>query len=221
MEKIVFIVAHPDDVACGAGGTALLLKNHYEIHVLCASKGECGIPGKSLSESAAIRELEERAADAHIKAHIHFLGAIDGEIFADRPLVEQTTALLRDLNPKAVFTGWTIDTHNDHAAVSELTRMALRRWEGNPELYYFELGLGFQTSCFMPDIYVDISAVTEEKIAMLRCHASQNGDNDGLLDETLRTTDRFRGIEARVNFAEAFKLPLPITNRFRSILFEI
>ena len=40
MENIVFIVAHPDDMAYGMGGTAWLLKEKYNLHILCTTRGE-------------------------------------------------------------------------------------------------------------------------------------------------------------------------------------
>jgi LmbE family N-acetylglucosaminyl deacetylase len=89
--SIVFVVAHPDDLAIIMGGTALLLKDRYQLHVLCASKGERGYPWKGVGrlkpinpEIATIRAKEEKAACAMLGANLTFLGQIDGEIFAGR-----------------------------------------------------------------------------------------------------------------------------------------
>ena len=42
MKSILLVVAHPDDLAWGMGGTDLLLKDRYHLHVVCATTGECG-----------------------------------------------------------------------------------------------------------------------------------------------------------------------------------
>ena len=42
---IAFVTGHPDDVAFAMGGTAWLLKDKYQLHVFCATRGERGYPG--------------------------------------------------------------------------------------------------------------------------------------------------------------------------------
>ena len=43
MDSILFIVAHPDDLAFGMGGTALLMKDKFKLHIFCATRGERGM----------------------------------------------------------------------------------------------------------------------------------------------------------------------------------
>ena len=52
-ESVVFIVAHPDDVANAMGGTAWLLREKYNLHVFCATRGQRGIAGKTPEEAPA------------------------------------------------------------------------------------------------------------------------------------------------------------------------
>lgn len=43
---VAFVLAHPDDLDHSMGGTAWMLKDAYDLHVFCATKGEHGIRGK-------------------------------------------------------------------------------------------------------------------------------------------------------------------------------
>lgn len=81
MDAIVFVVAHPDDVAYGMGGTATLLKDKYHLHVVCATRGDRGKKGTSMAETSALREKEEIAACKQLGAELTFLNLIDREVF--------------------------------------------------------------------------------------------------------------------------------------------
>jgi LmbE family N-acetylglucosaminyl deacetylase len=222
MENIVFIVAHPDDMAYGMGGTAWLLKEKYNLHVLCATRGEKGLPGvMSEKETAAIREPEERqATEDLLGATETFLGRIDREVFADKVTSEKVANILIELNPVAVFTLWPIDSHPDHSAVSELTKKAIFISELDCELLFCEERLDCQTSQFQPDIYVDISSVMDFKLQMLRKHVCQN-PNDKMAQCAIKQSGA-RGMKRSVEYAEGFKTIHPLgTNRKNSILLEL
>lgn len=83
MESVLFVVPHPDDLAYGMGGIAFLLRDKFDLHLLCATKGERGIPGRSLDETGITREEEQKAACELLGANLNFLGKIDRELYAD------------------------------------------------------------------------------------------------------------------------------------------
>ncbi len=220
MKKVVFLTAHPDDAVCAAGGTALLMRDRFELHILCATRGERGLRNVSMEETARIREAEERrAAELLGAAEVTFLDRIDRELLPDDATCRMVAERLSKLDPAALFTIWPIDSHPDHSAVSEIARKALFYSGLAPEFYYFEEDLGSQTTRFTPDIYVDISTVIDEKVEAIRCHACQNREDH--MAQRTRQRNFFRGRECNLEYAEGFKMPLPMTNRFRSILFEL
>ncbi|OGV51435.1 MAG: hypothetical protein A2X49_16925 [Lentisphaerae bacterium GWF2_52_8] len=182
MKNIAFVFAHPDDLAHAAAGTAMLLSKKFNIHAICATKGERGIAGASLQEAATIREKEQKKESKLMGAKLSFLGLIDGEVFASKENSEKLAALLKKIKPVAVFTMWPVDWHHDHAAISDMTRKALRiaGMLGSAELFYFPGGLGSQTVHFNPEIYIDVARVHEKKLEMVRTHKCQN-TNDSLL----------------------------------------
>ena len=210
--NILCTAAHPDDIAHAMGGTAMLLKDRYKLHVVCATKGERGIKGKSMSEAAAIREKEEAAACATMGAELTFLGEIDGEVFAGRDVCERIAAIVKELEPVAVFTLWPINVA-DHLMAAAATVKALYMADRffTTELYFYENGMGGQTNQFEPDLYVNISDVIEQKRALVRCHASQN-PSERMVEDVIDRS-RIRGRLARCEYAEGFKTAMPLMAR--------
>ena len=209
--NIVIIVAHPDDVSNSMGGTALLLKDKYALHVLCATRGERGIRGKSYDEAGAIREKEEAAACKLLDASLTFLDRINGQLFADREICQRVADLLKDLRPVAVFTLWPLNRHEDHTTVYEITikALGLAGLKDSVQLYMTENSIGGQTIQFDPDLYVDITPVIDAKRAVVACHVSQN---QGDLERVIKR-NRIRGLFANCDYAEAFKTWYPLVTR--------
>ena len=208
MDTVVCLAAHPDDVAACMGGTLLLLKDRCNLHVLCATKGERGLPGRPMDETAAIRQAEEQSACDLLGAKLTFLGRIDAEAYADRQICGRVAALLDEIGPSVLFTLWPIDQHPDHSAVSEVARKALGAGQAKCPVVYFEAALSCQTSQFVPDVYVDVTDVTDRKIELIRLHACQNRD-DQLVDFSMKQST-FRGWECGCRYAEGFKLTRPL-----------
>jgi len=219
MEKILFLVAHPDDVAFGMGGTALLLKEKFELQVVCATRGEKAWKEHTLEETAGKRKSEEKDACKMLGAELSFLDEIDLELLPSQNVIDKVASILKQIDFRAVFTLWPIDVHPDHSAIYEICRKAIRAAWKKTELYFCEEGFGIQTTAFHPDVYVDISGVINEKIKMLRLHECQNQD-DRMVKLILKQNE-FRGLEVSCAYAEAFKMPVPITNRTKSVLMEI
>ena len=207
MASIVAVFAHPDDVADGMGGAALLLNDTFDLHLVCATKGERGLPGRSPEDTAAIREKEEKRECALLDANLDFLGRIDAELIVDAEACRRTAEIVRRTNPLAVFTLWPVDNHPDHAAASEIARRAVLMAGSPAEIVYFEAGED-QTELFTPSVYLDISEVMDKKLELVRCHECQN-PNDSLAQHSLRKASR-RGKEIGCAYAEGYR-PLPIS----------
>ncbi len=207
--NIVITGAHPDDIAHSMGGTAWLLKDRYRLHVLCMTKGDGGIKDKSREEAAAIREEEERAACRLLGANLRFMGQTDGQVFAERELCETMAAIFDELKPAAVFTLWPINVP-DHAATQHATMKAMNMADiyCTSEFYMYESGPGGQTNQFEPDIYVNIDTVVDQKRELIRCHRSQNPDEEAVERRLQRNI--WRGKLARCDYAEPFRTPWPL-----------
>jgi len=201
---VVCVGGHPDDPESGCGGTLTQYAAlGHAVTVVYLTRGERGISGKSLDEAAAIRSAECQAACRIMGAKPLFFGQIDGATEVTRAQVDAMKRLLDAEHPDVVLTHWPVDTHMDHQVTSMLT---IRAWmEGRPrasQLYFFEVNSGSQTEGFLPDTYVDISSVVEQKKAALFAHVSQDGQ--GIWREHHEIMARWRGREVGVPAAEAF-----------------
>jgi len=200
--KIVCVGAHPDDPESGCGGTlARYAALGHAVTIVYLTRGERGIAGKSLDEAARIRTAECEAACRIIGAKPAFFGQIDGATEVTRAHVDAMQRLLAAQSSDVLFTHWPVDTHMDHQVASMLT---IRSWMNlkTPLLYFFEVNTGSQTEGFLPNTYVDISPVLEQKKRALFAHVSQDGQ--GIWREHHEVMAQWRGREVGVAAAEAF-----------------
>src|SRR6187200_3521859 len=77
---VVCVGGHPDDPESGCGGTlARYAALGHRVTIVYLTRGERGIPGKSLAEAAAIRTAEAERACEILGAAPVFAGQIDGD----------------------------------------------------------------------------------------------------------------------------------------------
>jgi LmbE family N-acetylglucosaminyl deacetylase len=112
------------------------------------------------------------------------------------------TTLLASHKPDVLLTHWPIDTHMDHQVASMLTIRAWMTMRPAPALYFFEVNSGSQTEGFLPNAYVDITTVVEQKKSALFAHVSQDGK--GIWREHHQIMAQWRGREIGVAAAEGF-----------------
>lgn len=199
---VVCVGAHPDDPESGCGGTlGRYAALGHSVTIVYLTRGERGIAGTPLDEAARIRSAEAETACKILGAKAQFFGQIDGATEVTRDQVAAMERLLASIRPDLVFTHWPVDTHPDHQVASVL---AIRAWMrlAASQLYFFEVNSGSQTEGFLPNTYVDISAVVEQKKAALFAHRSQDGQ--GIWNEHHQLMAQWRGREAGVTAAEAF-----------------
>ena len=200
--KALIIGAHPDDPETCCGGTMIQLrKAGYDVVSVYMTKGERGIEGKSLDESATIRVAEAIKACEIMDVKPIFMTQIDGDAQVNKERYVEMRELIAAEAPDIVITHWPIDSHPDHRVCSLLVYDAWRRLGYNFELFYCEAMSGMQSQCFAPTDWVDISDVAEQKRRACDCHVSQGMDH---IYEWHGDMERFRGREFHCDRAEAF-----------------
>ena len=202
-KKILVIGAHPDDPETCAGGTMCLLASAgHEVVSVYLTRGEAGIKGKSHSDAAAIRVEEAMNACEVMGTRCVFMNQIDGSTEINKDRYREMQELLAKEKPDVVITHWPIDSHRDHAVCGLLVLDAWKKLGRCFKLYYFEPMTGTQSQLFHPTDWVDISSVVEQKHKACDCHISQGIDY--VMEKWHTPMERFRGLECRCTYAEAF-----------------
>ena len=200
--RIVCVGGHPDDPESGCGGTlGRYAAAGHDVTIVYLTRGERGIDGQSLDAAAQIRTGESEAACRILGAKPLFFGQIDGATELTQAHVAAMTRLLEARAPDVLFAHWPVDTHMDHQVASMLTIRAWMRLR-TPSLYFFEVNSGSQTEGFLPNTYVDITSVVEQKKRALFAHVSQDGQ--AIWRKHHEIIAQWRGREAGVTAAEAF-----------------
>jgi LmbE family N-acetylglucosaminyl deacetylase len=196
--KILAIGAHPDDIEVGCGGTLLKYsKARHEIYVYFITRGEAG------GASAEQREKEARESARKIAVqNIWFADFKDTRLSPSGVLVDEIEKVIREVNPDIIFTHTSNDEHHDHRAVALCTIEAARNY---PKLLSYEIPL---TKYFIPQLFVDISDVIQEKVNLIATYGSQMKKRY-LIKDAIYGLAQYRALQSRIHatkFVEAFQV---------------
>ncbi len=194
--NVLAIGAHPDDIEYGCGGTlnAYAQKGHV-VYLFVASDG-------SLGGDPDVRRKEQQDSALVMGAREVFWGGYrDTEVPLNRELIVRLEDVIRRVQPSMIFVNDPDDTHQDHRNLAQATISATRYV---PNFLFFEVP---STQGFTPNCYCDVERVLDRKLACLEAHRSQvaktNVENLTILELAVSCAN-FRGIQARVKYAEAF-----------------
>lgn len=202
LQRILVVMAHPDDVDFGAAGTvASWTDRGVEVVYLMVTDGDAGgfDDGITRAEMAALRRDEQRAAAKCVGvSDVRWLGYPDGRVEATLDLRRDISRAIRRVRPdRVVMPSPERDyerihpSHPDHRAVGSAALDAVypdaRNPYAFPELLADE-GLEAWTAREVwlsggPSVnhYVDVTAQFDRKLNALRAHASQTAHmGDGL-----------------------------------------
>lgn len=219
-ERVLAVVAHPDDAELLCAGTLARARHDgatVGVCVLC--RGDKGQPHPPVKNLVAVRRREMEAAARHLNAELYTGNASDGELRDDPSNRQVVVEFLRQFHPTLVLAHSPDDYHPDHRAASQLAEAASwfcasrgHRSQSEPipeapALWWMDTINGTN---FEPAFYIDVSEYLPLKEEMLACHTSQvqrADDRDfAPLPELMRKQAQFRGSQAGVAAAEAFRL---------------
>lgn len=186
----IAIAAHPDDIEFFMAGTLMLLgRAGYEIHYMNIANGCCGTTEYDVETITRMRREEAEQAAASIGAIFHEPLCNDLEIFYEQATLAKVTSLIRDVAPEIVLTHSPADYMEDHMNTSRLAVSAafcrgMPNFPVDPPRDPVEQTVTVYHAqpyshrdplrqIVTPDLWVDVSNVLEEKVAMLARHASQ------------------------------------------------
>jgi LmbE family N-acetylglucosaminyl deacetylase len=205
IERVLVVIAHPDDVDFGAAGSvATWTDAGIEVTYCVVTDGAAGGHDRSVSrrEMAEIRQAEQTAAAKHVGVNdLVFLGYPDGRLEATLDLRRDLARVIRQVRPQRVLSPSPernyqrlFASHPDHLAAGEAALCAVypdaRNPFAHPELLEDGLEPWVVNEVWMmaiatADVFVDITEVIDRKLDALRSHVSQHQD-PGMLDELIR-----------------------------------
>ena len=225
-ERVLVVVAHPDDIDFAIAGTAAVLTaaGTKVTYALCTS-GEAGIPEEmDRADLAQTREREQRAAAAQVGVtDVRFLGQPDGHLEANLELRKVISRVIRQVKPNVVITQSPerryeriFASHPDHLACAEATISAVYPDARNPHAHVELMAEGHEphavdwvwiTQGRGSNLAVNITDVMDKKVAALSSHASQVEwieDIDKLLRDWAAMTADKLGVAEQAPLVEAF-----------------
>jgi LmbE family N-acetylglucosaminyl deacetylase len=227
-QRVLAVMAHPDDIEFMAGGTvARWARAGVELHYCLLTDGNSGSRDPSLTPAtlARLRRAEQQAAGALFDvASYTFLGHPDGRLVATIALRLEIARVIRQVRPDTVLTcdprlfysPWYVN-HPDHRAAAEATLAAVMPI-ANTRLAALELleeglephdvGAVYLAAPDRATLWMPLEPGDfDRKLAAMQAHTSQIGDWDA--SKMLRDFAAQAAAEARANgtdceLAEAF-----------------
>jgi LmbE family N-acetylglucosaminyl deacetylase len=196
VERILVVMAHPDDVDFGtAGSVAAWTDRGIEVTYCIVTDGDAGGSDLTVSRTdmAALRREEQSAAAEVVGVKdVTFLAYPDGRLTPSIELRRDLSREIRRVRPNRVVCQspermWDrlFASHPDHLAAGEATVCAVYPDSRNPFAHPELLADGFEpytvpelwlVAMNNPNRAVDVTKTFDRKIEALRCHRSQVGE---------------------------------------------
>ena len=140
MNKILIIVAHPDDAEFGMGGTISKLSKDNDISLCVLCRGNR--PGSLNVENIRKKVLNENVESLGISKLIqHVYDDVSLDRHSHLSITSYISSIILQVKPNIVYTNYSKDIHIDHQLVSKSVRVACRprRNSSVTSLYEFSI----------------------------------------------------------------------------------
>lgn len=218
--NVLVIAAHPDDEVLGCGGTiARLAVEGAAVSIFILANGLTSRAGfDPVRDADQLRVHHERArrAGALLGAREVTFGGLPDQKLDTLPLLDVTQAIEREIarvRPEIVFTQHGGDLNMDHVIAFRATLTATRPMAGGvvKRVYAYEVGSSSEWAfqqfapAFAPQVFFDITAQLEAKIAAMHIYESEaRAFPHPRSPEALRAQAQRWGSTTGVMAAEAF-----------------
>ena len=229
-KKILVIGAHSGDFVWRAAGViATITSRGGSAAVVALTYGERGEsgelwkqPNQTVENVKRVRHEEASLAASAVGASFRCLDLGDYPLNITDGALEQLIQIMREFQPQIILTHTPTDPFNpDHPAACQAVQKARQLTAGAgvasafqrimpPELYYFEPHQP-ELCDFMPNTFVDITPVMEQKCKAMDCMQAQSYLVGYYSDLASRRGNHARRISGQedIKFAEALQRTLP------------
>ena len=186
-DKCLVIAPHPDDESIGCGGIMKLYPQNFD--VISLTHGS--------KDDIRYNEMHEAMASAGINK-LTMLNLKDKDVISGQK--EFDSINIEDYD--YIFIPYILDQHKDHKAVSMLLDNKLNhsKYKKNLNIAYYEVWSAIN----MPQYYIDISSVIEDKKRMINFHKSQTASKE--YADKILCLNSYRGLFKNLAAAECFSL---------------
>lgn len=200
--SVVIFAPHPDDEVFGCGGAILRhLAASVSVHVVIVTDGAfCAADDTERQTIIEIREAESRKAASVLGyGEPKFWRLQDRGVTYGEALIRRIVDEILNTAANLVYAPSLLEMHPDHRAVAMCVIEAVRRVPSKPRLALYEIGVPLP-----PNVLLDISDLTERKMAAMECFISQNEKQRYDLDIAALNRYRTYTLPAEVTAAEAY-----------------
>jgi len=220
MQKILAIVAHPDDEIIGVGGTLckhIAQGDDVTVLILGDGKSSRKLVYKKLTEGTEKLSLKEtQKALTYIGVKSFFREKFPDNRFDSvnlLDLVKKISHYVETIKPSIVYTHHFGDLNIDHQKTAEAVTIACRPIENNcvRTIYQFETLSSTEMAgyvpgrAFLPNMFVDITNQIEKKINAMNCYKSElHAFPHPRSIEAIKANAKVWGAKVNIHYAEAF-----------------
>lgn len=215
MNKVLVVVAHPDDEILGCGATlAKHIANGDKVTIVFVADGVS-------SREEEIESIQDRYSSTYEALSILncetpiFLNfpdnQLDGVVLLN--IVQEIEKVIDDIQPNVIYTHHFGDLNIDHQITHKAVMTACRPQPSFcvKEIYSFETlsATHWQShsmsAFFVPNYFIDISGFMQKKIQALQCYDIEMRDYPHARSyEGIKSLATFRGSTIGIQYAESF-----------------
>lgn len=213
MNKVLVVAVHPDDETLGCGGTLLKHKAYGDKTnwLICTT----------LDKSHNYYEQREKeinkVAGIYNFHSVHNLNLKTTMVdkYPMSELVSSISTVINEVKPNIIYLPFKGDVHSDHRTIFDAAYTCTKsfRYTFIKEIYMMEtlseteFAPSTQESCFVPNVFVDVSAFIEEKLKIFKIYQSEVGEHPFPRSEkNIKALATFRGAICGCEYAESFML---------------
>lgn len=217
--KILIIVAHPDDEVLGCGGTIAKLKSEgHQIYVLIMGEGKTSrdLDTNNKTEELKILNIEILKANKILGVDEVFIEKLPDNRFDSiniLNIVKTIEKYKEKIKPNIIFTHYIKDLNKDHQVLTEAVLVATRPLpnESVKKVYSFEILSSTEWNyplTFSPNVFIDVTKYFEiKKRAMLEYQSELREYPHSRSIEAMEICGKYWGYRiGNPGYIESFKL---------------